>query len=624
MCGICGWVEFSDRPPDDELLRRMTGTLRHRGPDDFGTHVSGPVGLGHTRLSIIDLSPNGHQPMLTRDGRIAVVFNGEIYNFLELRRELEKNGVAFRSRSDTEVILEAYRRWGPEAFARLKGMFALAIWDAGREELHAARDRFGIKPFYYHAWPSGLAFGSEIKSILAGGRLSRRISPEALHEYLYYGAALGPRSLFEGVARLLPGHHLVFRRSGLLIREYASIHDVEPVADYEETAASEVRNRLERAVEHHLVSDVPVGVFLSGGIDSSSITAFAVRHYGGRLNTYSVGFDFEDGVNEVSKARSVAERFGTLHHELHVAATNSVEVIESLVRSHDEPFADAANIPLFLLCRELKGAVKVVLQGDGGDEIFGGYRRYNVLSAETFWRLASRVAVTFGPLVPRSTAYHRFMRFFRAMAHPEPGMRMALLLTDETLTEPPTRLLAPATRAAIDGCDPFARYRAFHDRFSRLDPVQRMLYTDSSVMLPDIYLEKVDKSTMAHGIEVRVPMLDVDLCRYVMGLPSHYKIRRGQKKWILRRAMRGIVPDSILDGKKVGFGVPYSWWLKEPLRNYMRSVLFDPSTREWGLFDHQALDRAIQEHVDGRRDNGFLLWKALHLALWRKTYGITS
>jgi asparagine synthase (glutamine-hydrolysing) len=617
-------VEFSGRPPDEDLVRRMTATLRHRGPDDDGVHLSGPAGLGHTRLSIIDLSPNGHQPMISRDGRVAVIFNGEIYNFLDLRRELEQDGITFRSRSDTEVILEAYRRWGPAAFSRLHGMFALAIWDAARGELHAARDRFGIKPFYYTIWPSGLAFGSEIKAILAGGRLSRRMSQEALHEYLYYGAALGPRSLFEGAARLLPGHHLVFDRTGLRIRPYASIHDVEPVADDPDTAAGEIRRLLDRAVRQHLISDVPVGVFLSGGIDSSSITALATRHYGGRLNTYAVGFEAEGDVNELPKARAVAERFGTEHHELHVAGAHSTEVIESLVRSHDEPFADAANIPLYLLCRELKGSVKVVLQGDGGDEIFGGYRRYNVLSAERFWRLAARAAVRIAPLIPRSAAYHRFLRFFRAMDQADPGMRMALLLTEETLADPPTRLLAPEARAAMNGADPFARYREFYRRFSRLDPVQRMLYTDCSVMLPDIYLEKVDKSTMAHGIEVRVPMLDVELCRYVMGLPSDYKVRRGRKKWILRLAMRGIVPDAILDGKKVGFGVPFSYWLRGPLHGYMRSVLFDPATETWGLFDRRALEQAIEEHAAGRRDNGFLLWKALHLALWRAAYGITA
>jgi asparagine synthase (glutamine-hydrolysing) len=285
MCGICGWVEFSGPPPDRDLLERMTGTLAHRGPDDRGIHVSGPAGLGHTRLSIIDLSSNGHQPMLSKDGRVAVVYNGEIYNFLELRRELEQAGVAFRSRSDTEVIVEGYLHWGFAVLPRLKGMFALAIWDERSGELLAARDRFGIKPFYYHAWPSGLAFGSEVKAILAAGRLRRRTSREALHEYLYYGAALGERSLFEGVARLLPGHALQLSRKGLRIRAYASIHEVASVGDPPEVAAREVRARLESAVEHHLVSDVPVGVFLSGGIDSSSITALAARHYGGRLHT---------------------------------------------------------------------------------------------------------------------------------------------------------------------------------------------------------------------------------------------------------------------------------------------------------------------------------------------------
>ena len=276
MCGICGSVDLSGPPQSEDRLRRMTETLRHRGPDDIGVHLSGPAGLGHTRLSIIDLSSKGHQPMLSEDEQVAIVFNGEIYNFMEIRQRLEREGARFRSRSDTEVILRAYQRWGADSFALLEGMFAIAIWDAARKQLHAARDRFGIKPFYYHLSSSELVFGSEVKAILASGKVGRRTNLDALHEYLYYGTALGSRSLFEGIARLQPGHHLVFGPMGLAIHPFASIHDIPPVTDDPQTATDEIRRRLEEAVKSHLVSDVPVGVFLSGGIDSSASEVFGI------------------------------------------------------------------------------------------------------------------------------------------------------------------------------------------------------------------------------------------------------------------------------------------------------------------------------------------------------------
>ncbi len=618
MCGICGIIDSSGFPVNQDHLQGMTHTLKHRGPDDSGVFVAKGVGLGHTRLSIIDPTPAGHQPMLSDDGQCVLVYNGEIYNFRELRQSLAKRGVEFHGRSDTEVVLRSYLHWGTDAFAMFKGMFALALWDGRTGKLHAVRDRIGIKPLYYYPFGSGVVFGSEIKAILASGKMERKVNLEALHEYLYYGTALGAHSLFDGVAKLLPGYRLTVDRNGLTTTPYASIYDIEQVPDDLETAAQETRRRLEQAVKSHLVSDVPVGVFLSGGIDSSTITALASRHYEGRLKTFSVGFDFDRGVNELPKARLVAEHYDTEHHELHLAGKSIPNVIEQLVRCHDEPFGDAADIPLYLLCQELKGSVKVILQGDGGDEIFAGYRRYNVLSFERSWQWLAQAGSLLGSIFPRSPAYYRTMRFLQAMKHPDPAMCMTLLLTEETLDTPPIRVLTKEMRKVLSGYDPFSRYREFYTRFRHLDPVQRMLYTDCSIILPAIFLEKVDKATMAHGIEVRVPLLDTDLVRYVMGLSSSLKVRWGQKKWLLRRAMRGIVPDAILDGKKTGFGVPVAWWLREPLRDYMKSVLLDATTLGWGIFDRQALERC--KHITQRRNNGFLLYKLLNLSLWHHLY----
>jgi asparagine synthase (glutamine-hydrolysing) len=620
MCGICGIIDSSGFPIREDLLWCMTHTLKHRGPDDSGIFVAKGVGLGHTRLSIIDPTPAGHQPMLSDDGRCVLVYNGEIYNFQELRQSLAEKGVEFHGRSDTEVVLKSYLHFGTDAFALCKGMFALALWDGRTRELHAVRDRFGIKPFYYYPFESGIVFGSEIKAILAAGKMARRVNPAALHEYLYYGTALGTHTLFDGVVKLLPGYRLTVDRNGLTTTPYTSIYDTEQVPEDLETATQKTRWRLEQAVKSHLVSDVPVGVFLSGGVDSSTITALASRHYEGRLKTFSVGFDFDRGVNELPKARLVATHYGTDHHELHLVGKDVPNTMEKLVQCHDEPFGDAANIPLYLLCQELKGSVKVILQGDGGDEIFAGYRRYNVLSIERLWHWLAWIASLLGSMCPRAPAYYRYMRFLQAMRHPDLAMRMALLLTEEPLDNPPTRVLTKEMRESLNGYDPFARYRECYTQFSHLDPVQRMLYTDCSILLPDIFLEKVDKATMAHGIEVRVPLLDTDLVRYIIGLPSSLKIRRGQKKWLLRRAMRGIVPDAILDGEKTGFGVPYAWWLREPLRDYMKAVLLDATTLGWGIFDQQALERCMDEHITQRRNNGFLLYKLLNLALWYRVY----
>ena len=620
MCGICGIVDFAASTIDEPTVARMADSIRHRGPDDSGTYAQAPVGLGHTRLSILDLSESGHQPMVAQDAGVVLVYNGEIYNHLGLRRQLLSKGYQFDGHSDTETLLNAYLEWGTDAFAMLDGMFAFAAWDKREQALYLVRDRFGIKPLYFSRLDSGVVFGSEVKSMLASGRLARQMDPETLHEYLYYGTGLGNRSLFDGVEKLLPGQYLTVTKVGITSTQFASIYEVDRFTGNHQDAVEGVRTRLDSAVNSHLISDVPVGVFLSGGIDSSAITALASRHYDGRLATYSVGFDFDKGVNELSKARRVATHFSTDHHELHIEGKNMPDVIERLVRSHDEPFGDVANVPLYLLCEQLKGSVKVVLQGDGGDEIFAGYRRYNVLSIERTWRLAARVAWALRSVIPKSAAYYRYSRFLQAMRENDPAMRMALLLTEESLDSPPTRILNSDRRQQLSEFDPFQRYRYFQERFEHLDPVQRMLYTDCGVILPDIFLEKVDKSTMAHSIEVRVPMLDNQLAAFVMGLPSEMKVRAGQKKWILRQALRGIVPDDILDAPKVGFGVPVGHWLRTSMAEYMKSVLLDPAVERWGLFDHAALETCMQEHIDGRRNNGFLLYKLLNLVLWHRYY----
>jgi asparagine synthase (glutamine-hydrolysing) len=437
---------------------------------------------------------------------------------------------------------------------------------------------------------------------------------------MYYGNALGTHTMFDGIVRLLPGHHLTFNSTSATTTTYWSIDAVEPVRDGRERARKAVLEHLSNAVRAHLVSDVPVGVFLSGGIDSSAVTALASRAYDGRLKTLSVAFDFDGSASELPKAKLVAQQFGTDHHELFVAGADVPAVIEHLVRRHDEPFADAANIPLFLLCERLQGTIKVVLQGDGGDEMFGGYRRYVTVAFERFWRRVARPGLLACHALPGRWNRERLTRFLQAIAQPDRALQFALLLTSETLECDPTRVLSRPFREGGLNVDPFARYRELEEQLRRLDPVQRLLVIDASVVLPDTFLEKVDKATMSFGIEARVPFLDADLAAYAVGLPSSMKVRGLQKKWILRQALRGLLPDSILDSPKRGFSVPVAGWLRGPLREYLRSVLLDHSTRASGLFDRPAIEAALDDHVEGRKNNGFLLYKAVNLALWHQFY----
>lgn len=620
MCGICGLYGL-DSNDDLELgVRRMVRTIAHRGPDAEGTFVGEGVALGHRRLSILDLSSTGAQPMAF--GSTTVVYNGEAYNFRALRAELALLGHVFRGRSDTEVLLHAYEAWGLEGLERLEGMFALALWDAVRRRLVLMRDRLGIKPLYY-AWTSGrLTFGSEIKAVLAGIELDRAIDDQAFAEYLWYGNSFEDRTIYRGVRALQPGHRLVVEDGRYRIEPWWQVEEwVEraPRPRDAREAAVAVREALDGAVARQLVSDVPVGIFLSGGIDSSSIAAAAAQS-GRHLVSFSVGFDYERGVNELPKARRVAKAFGLDHHELRVSGGALEEVLMRLVAAHDEPFADAANIPLYLLAQEVRGSIKVVLQGDGGDEMFAGYRRYAILRNACRWRGWSRMIERILRLVPGAQGA-RLERLAAAVGHPDPALRMGLLLTVETLRDPPTTLLELGARRRLEAsADPFAAYRRCAHRFAAADPVEQMLLTDVALQLPSQFLAKVDRATMAHGIEARVPLLDERVAALAIGMPATLKVQGTQKKVVLRNAMRGRVADEILDSPKTGFGVPYEEWLRSSLHGFARSVLLDAAFIERFSLDRPRLVSALDEHQARRRDRGFLLWKLLQLALWSRQY----
>jgi asparagine synthase (glutamine-hydrolysing) len=598
----------------------MTEALRHRGPDGCGAFVQEGVALGHRRLSIIDLSPTGAQPMTHGTTGPTISYNGEIYNFQELRNELSRLGRTFRGRSDTEVMLQVYDNWGMEGLKRLEGIFAFALWDPVRKRLVLMRDRLGVKPLFY-AWSQGrLVFGSEITAIMAAGGIDTAIDEQALSEYLWYGNAFEDRTMYRGVRSLTPGHWMIVEDGRVRTEAWWRIEEWLAPPDRpatESEAVDRLRHALPVAVRRQLISDVPVGIFLSGGLDSSAIAYSAVHDGGQTLSSFSAGFDFEDGINELPKARRVAEVLGLDHHEVRVTATDLGDVLLALARAHGEPFADAANIPLYLMSRALAGQISVVLQGDGGDEMFAGYRRSLMLRHATRWKAWPAWASSALRALPGHTG-RRVARMADAM-RADSAMRMALLLTVEMLADPPTSFLTPEGRERLRReTDPFLAFRRCDERFKAHEPVQRMLLTDLVLQLPSQFLAKVDRATMANGIEARVPLLDERVGELAVGLPSDWKVRRGSGKVVLRDAMRGRLPDDILDGPKTGFGVPYQQWLRGGLHDLARDVILDESVCAFFGLDRARLTQALAAHRAGTRDHGFVLWKYLQLGLWAR------
>lgn len=619
ICGFCGVLDpAEDKGKLGRTVQVMADAIRHRGPDSCGSFLDEGIALGHRRLSIIDLSPAGAQPMTLGTDGPTISYNGEIYNFQALREELLRLGCEFFSRSDTEVILQAYRMWGLDGLKRLEGIFAFALWDAPKKRLVLMRDRLGVKPLFY-AWNgTRLAFGSEIGAIVAAGLPDAAIDDQAFAEYLWYGNTFEDRTIYRGIRSLPPGHWMVVQDGRVRMEPWWRLEEwlspngapATPAA-----AARELRDRLERAVKRQLIADVPVGIFLSGGLDSSSIAYSAVHDAGQTLASYSAGFDFEGGVNELPKARRIADLLGLDHHEVPVSVAHLRDVLMTLARSFGEPFADPATIPLYLLSRALKGQIKVVLQGDGGDEMFAGYRRSVMLKHGTAWRAWPAWLSAALRALP-SHAGRRLARMGEAM-RADDAMRMALLLTVDTIAEPPTAFLNRDARARLaERADPFLAFKRTADRFASHDPVQQMLLTDLVLQLPSQFLAKVDRATMASGIEARVPLLDEHVGSLAVGLPWAWKVRGREGKAVLRDAMRRKLPDDILDGPKTGFNVPYQEWLRNGLHEFARAVVLDE--RVCGRFglDRTRLERAFAQHRAGTREHGFVLWKYFQLGLW--------
>lgn len=631
MCGIAGTLNASGHETRavHNRLSQVVQVQHHRGPDATGVYVDDKVGFAHNRLSILDLSDAGKQPMLSRSGRCVITYNGEVYNFQELA---EKYRLELRSRSDTEVILEAFEKIGPAIFEELNGMFAFAIHDIDANAVWVVRDRLGIKPLYIASQDGQLDFASEIKGLFAlRPDMARCLRRDALHEWTYFGNALGARTMFEGVDQLQPGHYLrVDLQNGLIEdRVYWDLATAQTKlrrapAQAGGLAAAAVRTRelLDLSVRRQLVSDVPVAILLSGGLDSSSIACLASRHSAKPLATYSAAFDYDPERSELALAAEVARHCGSNHHEILIEGAQGADVVRKMVASHDQPFSDAANIPLYLMSGAVSSTHKVILQGDAGDEMFAGYQRHLTLNRYGKYRGLFRAMRWLGNLPINDRRYARAARILSALGASDDAKAMALLLTVEREQQQPTRIFGAALQNQIAADDPFLRYREVDAKLTGMSMADKMLLTDKAIILPDIFFQKVDRPTMAASVEVRVPFADNDLVDHVLGLSPDILMHGGIQKGLLRKAMMEVLPPAVLAGKKRGFGVPFGYWVTGVFSEQFRDVTADVAGSRPGLLNTEQIDLMWQAHKAGEADHSFMFWKILNLSLWIQEYDV--
>jgi asparagine synthase (glutamine-hydrolysing) len=607
MCGICG-IAVPAGAPDLERLAAMSAALVHRGPDSAGEYADGPVALAARRLAIIDLA-GGDQPIANEDGTCVVVQNGEIYNYPELRRELVRDGHSFRTHSDTEALVHLYEQHGTGFARRLRGMFAVAIWDARARRLVLARDRYGIKPLYYRHRDGELSFASELRALPRG-----EIDLDALEAFLAFNSIPAPYSIFRDVRKLPAGHVLVWENGRIELERFARPAPAQ-VADLrrddEAELVEELRARLRDSVRAHLLADVPVGVLLSGGVDSAALAALAAQETAGPVHTFTIGFS-ERSFDERADARLVAERYGTNHHELLVQPDPTL-LLPALADVFDEPFADSSALPTYLVSQLAAEHVKVALSGEGGDELFGGYYTYAAdLLADRLAPLA-RIARPFVERLPASTAKASFdykaKRFVRA-AHLPPLERHHGW---KEIFSADARAELTGRRSAFDPVDV---YRARYDETEGADGLARLQDVDLGIYLVDDLLVKTDRASMAHSLEARVPFLDDGVAGFALGLPPEHKVHGLSKKVLLRKAVEPLVPREVAHGRKRGFSIPAARWLRGELEPFARETLSADTLTRQGFFEPAAVARVLDEHVSGREDRSRRIWGLLAFTLW--------
>lgn len=622
MCGICGIVHGDRaRHVDRALLEEMAGLMAHRGPDGEGYYLDGRVGLGHRRLSIIDVEA-GTQPMANEDRSLWLVYNGEIYNFQELADGLKKRGHIFRTRCDTEVILHLYEEKGTGCLEELRGMFSFALWDSRAQRLFCARDRLGVKPFFYSFNRGDFVFASGPAPLLCVPGFERRVDLRALDLYLTYQYVPSPHSIFAGIRKLAPAHYLLLEKGKVSVERY---WDVNPgrTADLSYVESKErLRELMTEATRMRLISDVPLGAFLSGGVDSSLVVALMSRMSAAPVKTFSIGFE-DESYNELPYARSLSTRYGTEHHEF-IVKPDAVALLPALVRHYGEPFADSSALPTYYVAEMTRRHVTVALNGDAGDELFAGYPRYLAFAlAGGFGRipLAARGARFLGHALrgprPRSTI-GRLKRFFASMGLEGIDRYMSYVVYFGEGER--DRLYAPAMAEASRGFHA-ARYLGdIYDSCRLDDRIARLLFVDLHSYLPEDLLVKVDIATMANSLESRSPFLDHRLVEFAAALPSRWKLRGKNSKYILKDTFADLLPRDILRRGKMGFGVPIARWFRQELKGYLQDVLFDPCAISRGYFKKGRVEELVREHQGGVADHSYRLWALLFLELWHREF----
>ena len=624
MCGIAGFIDLWTRNGVDaiergRLLKRMCDVIRHRGPDDEGFHLQPGVALGMRRLSIIDVA-GGAQPISGEDGSVTIVYNGEVYSFQELTARLEKHGHRFKTHCDTEAIVHAYEEYGSACVDHLRGMFAFAIWDDKERELFIARDRVGKKPLYYTITRDGtFVFGSEIKSILEHPEVEREIDLEALDAYFTLGYVPDPLSIFRDIRKLPPGHYLTFSSRGLKIQQYWDF-DFQPSASQNpDDYLDELRSLLNDSVRLRLISDVPLGAFLSGGIDSSTVVALMARHMNQPVKTFSIGFH-EDSYNELKFARLTAKKLGTDHHEFFVTP-QICDVIDDLIWHFDEPFADPSAIPTFMVSKLARDHVTVVLSGDGGDEIFAGYTHYVVQESR---RAFSALPKALRQNVMRPLSYRlphgTWGRNYLHNISLDPIDRYLDSMSNFTELSKGSLYASDFQKALLTKDSVALSFREYASRVKTKEPLDQLLYIDGKTYLPGDILVKVDRMSMATSLEVRVPFLDHKLIEFVTKVPASLKLAGTETKQLLKRVAKDLIPSEILNRPKQGFGMPLEEWINRQLRDQIRETLSEPRTRQRGYVNSDYVDLILDEHQKGRRDHSFPLWALLVLELWHRRY----
>jgi len=628
MCGISGVYRFDGSNVDASLLKQMTDVVTHRGPDDEGQYTDKNVGLGHRRLSILDLSVRGRQPIMNEDGSIWIVYNGEIFNYLELRDSLIQKGHRFTTDTDTEVIVHAYEEYGPDCLHHLNGMFAFAIWDSINKKMFLARDRLGIKPLFYYKDEKKLLFGSEIKCILCDPSVPHHVNFEALHHFLSLNYLPAPLTLFEGISQLLPGQYMLVTPEGTGIKDYWDIRFTKSQKTVFHDYKTTLDQILWRSVERMLVSDVPFGVFLSGGLDSSTVTYYMSRILKTPVKTFSIGFE-DESYNELHKAEIVADHCGTEHYEEVVKPDHLEKLLPELVYHAEEPLADASMVPMYYLARLASRHVKMALCGDGADEIFAGYDTYPAYYAVKSYHmipplLRKKVILPLVNLLPVSDKKISFdykaKRFVRgADFDPEKAHYYWRIIFDENDKQD---LYVDTIHEKTAGLDTYEQtYGHYFSACDIKDPIDRLLYADTKFYLPNDMLVKVDRMCMAHSLEVRVPFLDHELVEYMATVPSSLKLKNfTTKKYLLKSVVRTKLPKSIINQKKQGFNIPVGLWIKTHLKDYVYEILSDEHIQEMGYFRRDFIHRLLSDHISGRKDNGYQIWGLLTFNMWWERY----